>query len=61
MKRVIRTQPGLVLREEQGSRVWVWVTPPAPEPLLLGVLCGQNVHAVNVPVVNDPMCPVSPY
>ena len=30
MARVSRAQPGLVLREEQGAGVWVWVTSPAP-------------------------------
>ena len=31
--------------EEQGARVWVWVTPPAPDPLLSGMLGGRTVHA----------------
>ena len=38
--RVIKAQLGWVLREEQGAGAWVWVTPPAPEPLLSGVLGG---------------------
>lgn len=41
--------------EEQGARVWVWVTPPAPDPLLSGVLGGRTVQAG---VVNNPVCPV---
>lgn len=38
--KVNRAQPGLVLKVEQGAGAWVWVTPPAPEPLLSGVLGG---------------------
>ena len=53
--RVNRAQPRLVLKAEQGAGVWVWVTPPAPDPLLSGVLGGRTVQAG---VVNNPMCPV---
>ena len=56
--RVIKAQLGWVLREEQGAGAWVWVTPPAPEPLLSGVLGAQNVHAG---VINNPLCPVDFY
>lgn len=38
--RVNRAQPRLVLKAEQGAGAWVWVTPPASEPLLSGVLGG---------------------
>ena len=39
----------LVLTEEQGAGVWVWVTYSAPEPLLPGVLGAGNVHARSSP------------
>ena len=56
--RVSRAHAGWVLREEEGAGFWVWVTPPATEPLLAGVLGGQNVHTG---VVNKPMCSVCSY
>ena len=56
--RVSRAHAGWVLREEEGAGFWVWVTPPATEPLLAGVLGGQNVYAG---VVNNPMSPVTSY